>query len=298
MSAPPAREPAVAGLFYPAATERLDELVTALFEAADRLAGASGASGGRGGLPLGLLVPHAGLVYSGIPAAAAWASLPAGGAAPTVVLLGTNHGATWLRGVGVFERGTWSIPGSSFVVDAALAAEILALGPPFVTDAAAHDGEHSIEVQLPLLAAAAPGARIVPLAVACGTGDRAIEAGAMLGRLLGARRTSGDPVVLVISSDMAHYPDATTCDAVTERLLPAITALDARRLAADEAGVRGDRLEGVACGMCGIEPAVLGLAALGAMGAGRGTPLAASSSADAGGPDDRTVGYLAVRFDP
>ncbi len=49
--------------------------------------------------------------------------------------------------------------------------------------------------------------------------------------------------------------------------------------------------------MCGIEPAVLGLAALRAMGASRGTLLAASTSADAGGPPDRTVGYLAVRFD-
>ena len=49
--------------------------------------------------------------------------------------------------------------------------------------------------------------------------------------------------------------------------------------------------------MCGIEPAVLGLAALRAMGVVRATVLAAATSADAGGPRDRTVGYLAVRFD-
>ena len=50
--------------------------------------------------------------------------------------------------------------------------------------------------------------------------------------------------------------------------------------------------------MCGIEPAVLGLAALHRMGARTGTVLAVATSADAGGPRDRTVGYLAVRFDP
>ena len=49
--------------------------------------------------------------------------------------------------------------------------------------------------------------------------------------------------------------------------------------------------------MCGIEPAVLGLAALRAMGATAGVRLAAATSADAGGPTDRTVGYLAARFD-
>jgi AmmeMemoRadiSam system protein B len=42
---------------------------------------------------------------------------------------------------------------------------------------------------------------------------------------------------------------------------------------------------------------VLGLAALRAMGAIAGSVLATATSADAGGPPDRTVGYLAARFD-
>ena len=49
--------------------------------------------------------------------------------------------------------------------------------------------------------------------------------------------------------------------------------------------------------MCGIDPAVLGLAALRAMGATTGLVLAEATSADAGGPSERTVGYLAARFD-
>ncbi len=52
----------------------------------------------------------------------------------------------------------------------------------------------------------------------------------------------------------------------------------------------------MACGMCGIEPAVLGLAALRAMGVERGIRLAAATSADVGGPSDRTVGYFAAAF--
>ena len=53
---------------------------------------------------------------------------------------------------------------------------------------------------------------------------------------------------------------------------------------------------GMACGMCGIQPTVLGLAALSSMGATRGTVLATATSADAGGPLGRTVGYLSVAF--
>jgi AmmeMemoRadiSam system protein B len=49
--------------------------------------------------------------------------------------------------------------------------------------------------------------------------------------------------------------------------------------------------------MCGIQPTVLGLAALRALGAISATRIGTATSADAGGPPDRTVGYLAVRFD-
>jgi hypothetical protein len=296
----PPRPAAVAGSFYPSSPARLDELVAALYQAASQLPGARSVS--VASPPLGLLVPHAGLVYSGVPAAAGWATLPAPeveDAPPrlTVVILGTNHGAGWLDGVGAWDLGPWATPADVVEVDHALAADVVALGAPFTADPAAHIGEHSIEVQLPLLAAASPGARLVGLAVSCGTGARAIGAGERLGRLLAARRAAGNQVIVAISSDMAHYPAAAACEAVTERLLPAIAAVDAERLAHDEVVVRGAGIPGVACGMCGIEPAVLGLAAMRAMGASRGTPLAASTSADAGGPPDRTVGYLAVRFD-
>ena len=96
---------------------------------------------------------------------------------------------------------------------------------------------------------------------------------------------------------MAHYPPADACARVTETLLPAILDLDPAAARGPRGGHASRGIRGLACGMCGIEPAVLGLAALRAMGATAGTVLAASTSADAGGPPDRTVGYLAVRFD-
>ena len=300
----PVRPPAVAGSFYPGSGGELHRLVDALFAAAAGLSGTPSGDADGPVLPMGLLVPHAGLVYSGVPAAAAWACLrpaPGGSAAPgdplAVVLLGTNHRAGWLDGVGIWNIGAWATPSGALDVDDTLAADIVALGSPFVVDREAHLGEHSIEVQLPLLAASAPGARIVPLAVSAGTGRRAIEAGEALGRLIAARRANGARTVLAISSDMAHYPPAEACARATETLLPAILGLDPARLAALEADMRRAGIHGLACGMCGIDPAVLGLAALRAMGATAGTALAASTSADAGGPPDRTVGYLAARFD-
>lgn len=295
------RLPAVAGTFYPAEPDHLARMVRSLLADAALLPGVRHAPAAE---PVAILVPHAGLVYSGETAAAAWRSLaPHGAAAPdprplTVVILGTNHVAGWLRGVAAWEAGSWPLPAGSMAVDEGLASAITALGGVFTVDRAAHRGEHSIEVQLPLLAAVAPGARIVPLAVAAGTGARAVEAGAALGGLLAARRAGGERIVLAISTDMAHYPPAVLARRVTSELLVPIEACDARALAATEEALRDAGIRGLDCGMCGIEPAVLGLAAVRAMGATAVTVLASSTSADAGGAPARTVGYLACRFDP
>jgi len=288
------RRPAVAGSFYPARPERLAAMVSALFATADALEGVASSSAVA---PAGLLVPHAGLEYSGVVAAAAWSQLARDAQAGSVVLLGTNHGADWLDGVGVWDIGSWGIPTGDLAVDARLAEAIVALGPPFMVDRRAHAAEHSIEVQLPLLQHWAPGQSIVPLAVSAGRGPTALAAGRALGELLAAERIAGRSVTLIVSSDMAHYPAVPDCARVTQMLVPAITSVDAHDLAERERAVSKSGVPALVCGMCGIEPAVLGLAALRAMGIARGTVLAAATSADMGGPPDRTVGYLAARFD-
>jgi AmmeMemoRadiSam system protein B len=288
---------AVAGSFYPAGAGALaasvEEMLGAAWVAYPLPAGPGSAE------IAGVLVPHAGLVYSGVVAAAGWrallpapasaggapassagAAIPSAGAA-IVVLLGTNHGAGWLDGVGAWDGGPWRTPLGEVAVDRELTDSVLALGAPFEADVRCHLGEHSLEVQLPFVRRLMPDARIVPLSVGAGTGGRAIDAGERLGRL-------------AISSDMAHYPAAGVAERVTATLLPSIAGLDPAGLARAEAATR--REPGVSCGMCGIEPSVLGLAALRAMGAAPGVPLAAATSADAGGDPRRTVGYLAVAF--
>ena len=296
------RAPSVAGDFYPAVRDRLASMVGELFAETRWLPGDAVRPDPARPI-LGLLVPHAGLVYSGVIAAAGWSRLNARATdagrdapAPIVVILGTNHGAGWLQGVAASAAVTWRTPRGDVPVDADLRAAIIELGSPFLIDEEAHAREHSIEVQLPLLQEVAPGALIVPLAVSAGIGHPAIDAGRRLGKLLAVRRAAGSPIVLAISSDMAHYPTDDACDEVTEALLPPIRTLDPAGLAAREIAVRSARIPGLVCGMCGIQPAVLGLAALRAMGATAGARIAASTSADADGPRDRTVGYLAVAF--
>jgi len=302
------RQPSVAGSFYPAPRAALQALVDRQLAQATLSTRRppqptpDAPPGGVPTLPLrGILVPHAGLEWSGAVAAAAWRALAdavTSSGAPadaTVVILGTNH-STWLDGVGAWSEGAWRTPLGDVAVDHVVADAVVGLGVPYATNPDAHLREHSIEVQLPLLQATAPGVRIVPLAVSAGTGDAAVDAGARLGRLIGELDRPRKRILLAISTDLAHYPRHPDCTRVTAELLPTILHIDPVGVARTERGLMTADIPGLACGMCGIEPTVLGLAALRAAGATSGVELAAATSADAGGPSDRTVGYLAVAF--
>ncbi len=95
-----AREPAVAGRFYPA------------FPAALRLAVESflrDAVPRKPGRPVALVAPHAGYIFSGQIAADAWRQAQ-GEEIDLVVILGTNHTAPGFRGVAIDPGGGFRTP--------------------------------------------------------------------------------------------------------------------------------------------------------------------------------------------
>ncbi len=287
---PAPRPPAVAGSFYPGQRTQLDRLVTTLLEAASLAARPAGLASDS---VAGLMVPHAGLVYSGAIAALAWRL--AGEIDPaTIVLAGTDHQAL-AAGVGVWTGGPWQTPLGEVEIGSSLAAAIAELGSPFAADNDAHLDEHSLEVQLPLLMRVLPHARIVPLAVSPRLRTHT-DAGRRLGKLLFERRAAGERILLVASSDMAHYPPARVCEETDAELLEPLLRMDADALGELDLRVTRAGRPGLVCGLCGIDPVRFALSALGEMGASRGMLLGAATSADAGGDPRRTVGYAAAAF--
>jgi len=287
------RPEAHAGTFYPAAPDQLAGEIEALIRDADLAARREAPPPGP---PVGLLVPHAALHFSGRIAARGWRELR--GLDPaTIVIAGTNHFAAWFSGVGVWAGGPWQTPLGPRPVDHELAAAIEGLGRPFGPTVDAHLDEHSIEVQLPLLAAVAPRSRIVPLLVSLADPAACREAGRRLGQLLRDRLAAGERIVLVASSDLAHYPTESRAHEVDRQVLEPILALDPWQLARRELELRRSGIPGLACGLCGFEPVVFTLAAVREMGARRGILLAHGTSADVpGGDPGRVVGYAAVEF--
>jgi AmmeMemoRadiSam system protein B len=237
----------------------------------------------RGGEPWSAaMVPHAGLRFSGPVAAAVLRRL----AIPrTVIVLGPKHtplGMEWA----VAPHQRWSFPGGSMASDPELARALAAAIPGLALDAAAHQREHAIEVELPFLARLAPQARVVGIAV--GEGDLASCRRFAEGLAAVLRRREDRPLLLV-SSDMNHF----ATDVETRRLdglaLEALEGLDPQEVYRT---VRRNHIS-----MCGVLPAVIVLETLRRLGGlSRAERVGYATSADAGGDPGRVVGYAGMLF--
>lgn len=189
------RQPAVAGTFYPGTASTLKHDVTTLLAAAQ--------TAPLGKLPKAIIVPHAGYIYSGATAAAAYARLSAGRDQITrVVLLGPVHRVP-VRGLALPGAEAFATPLGNIPVDQSAVA-LLNTMPQVVTSTAAHAWEHSLEVQLPFLQSVLGDFSLIPLAVGDATPEEIAE---VLDALWG-----GPETLIVISSDLSHFlPYATAC---------------------------------------------------------------------------------------
>ena len=201
------RAAAVAGSFYPGAPAPLEALVRTY------LAGAASAPGAP---PKALIVPHAGYVYSGPIAAAAYARLaPLRDAVTRVVLLGPTHRVP-VRGLAVPQVRAFETPLGEVVLDAAALRSVCAL-PQVVVSDAAHADEHALEVQLPFLQTVLGAFTLIPLAVGRVT---PAEVAAVLDLLWG-----GPETLIVVSSDLSHYHAYAQAQRIDRATADAILAL-------------------------------------------------------------------------
>ncbi|ODU44413.1 MAG: AMMECR1 domain-containing protein [Thiobacillus sp. SCN 63-374] len=259
------RPAAVAGLFYPDNPIELKRTV------ADLLAQAG--TGTTRPAPKALIVPHAGYIYSGAVAASAFSALAdLRGRIRRVVLLGPTHRVP-VRGLALPEAERFATPLGEVPLDCA-GMQALAGLPQVVRSAAAHQMEHSLEVQLPFLQQVLGDFQLLPLAV----GDAsAAEVAEVLEQVWG-----GDETLIVISSDLSHFlPDALARQ-VDGETVKAILALNPH-LNHEQA-----------CGATPVNGLLLAAQRHGLY------PLALDvrNSSDTAGDPERVVGYAAFAFQP
>jgi hypothetical protein len=231
-----------------------------------------------------LVAPHAGLRYSGPVAAYAYGAVRRTAYA-AVVLVGPSHFVPF-RGVSLWPDGEWESPLGSVPVDTALASGIRSHSDEIVEVAAAHGREHSIEMQLPFIAHLMPGVPIVPLVMGHQTRRTAFAAGDAIARAVAGRATAARPVLLVASSDLSHYEEASTAMALDAVVMGHVTALDPDGLM--------ESLEREPGHACGGGPMVAILGAARQLGATQARVLSYADSGDVSGDKSAVVGYMAA----
>ena len=226
-----------------------------------------------------LVAPHAGLMYSGPVAAHAY-RLVAGATPAAVVLVGPSHHVAF-EGVAIWPEGAFETPLGDVPIAAPLAQRVMTACPLVHDRPAAHLLEHSLEMQLPFLAALLPGVPIVPLVM----GRQ--SASTMRGLAAGlSDACSGRDVLLVASSDLSHFEPREVAAAMDGAVAACVDAFD-------DAGLE-HLLAREPHHACGGGPMVAVLAAARALGADAARVLHYGDSGDVSGDTNSVVGYLAA----
>lgn len=210
-----ARPTAVAGSFYPSDKKSLLAMVQGFYSHIQ--------STGSDNVQA-VIVPHAGYVFSGAMAAKAFASIAPSQRYKRIFLIGPSH-CTAFDGASVNTSfPAYSTPLGAVPIDTTVCSELIRSDSVFTCLPEAHNREHCLEVQLPLLQAHLQEMPpIVPIII--GTDDMA-----RISRITDSLIPYFTPDNLfVISSDFSHYPAYTDACRADKRTGDAIATGDVRK---------------------------------------------------------------------
>lgn len=251
------RPPAVAGLFYPGRPAELRDAVSEYLAQAPAVTDAP---------PKALIVPHAGYIYSGGIAAAAYSQLAQRcSRIRRVVLIGPSH-RVYLQGMAVPAAEAFQTPLGVVPIDRELKARVLAHSQVVEADEP-HANEHSLEVQLPFLQMLLNDFTLLPVTLGS-VSPPAVAA--MLAEIWG-----GEETLVLVSSDLSHYLPYDAARKLDSITIDAIVRCDTH--------LTGEQ----ACGCIGIN----GLSHLARQRGLSIAEIARCNSGDTAGDRHRVVGY-------
>jgi AmmeMemoRadiSam system protein B len=264
------RPPAVAGLFYPASASKLAANVDSLLKAA-------GEPSDKNEVPVALIVPHAGYVYSGLTAAHAFAHL-FGHSFDSVIVVGPSH-REYFHGISVYPGDAYRTPLGDVAVDVELRDALAEKG--LLISMQGHRTEHSVEVQFPFLQRTLGTFKAVPVVM----GDQRPELCKQLGDAI-ASAVRAKNVLLVASSDLSHYHPYDEAVVLDRKVVASIDAYDTEEL------IRNLEMERVEA--CGGGPIAAVMLAARKLGARTARVLHYCNSGDVTGDKGAVVGYLSA----
>ena len=231
------RKPVAAGKFYPANKETLTKDLGQLFADCKKTPGSNTIRA--------IISPHAGFIYSGKIAAAAYATIDRNTKFKNIFLLGSSH-VMGFNGASVYNTGDFITPLGKVIVNREIADKLIQGNKVFNFPVTAHIEEHSLENQLPFIQYYFKyQPTIVPIVI--GTNDETT-----IRKIAEALRPWFVPENLfVISSDFSHYPSYNNAVEADSRTATGILSGSSKTFLQTLAGNDSERIPGLATSMCG-----------------------------------------------
>jgi len=275
------RQPVVAGQFYPSDPSKLEQAIRQFIRESVAIPMED---------PVAVVVPHAGYIYSGQICADAYRQVMNRNY-EVFVILGVNHTTAGFHGVSLADYESFRTPLGDIQIDETVTAELLAQCSDCVRSREVHLREHSIEVQVPFIQVLFPDAKIVPVIIHPPDPDLCIRFGKTLADVLKNKKA-----LIIISTDLSHYPDSADAFQADRETLQAIADWNPDKFVSVMRNLNAPNLNTRACG----EAAILsGITAAGALGAKHVVIAGYSNSGDVAlGDRTRVVGYGALALAP
>jgi MEMO1 family protein len=264
------RKQAVAGMFYPADPVKLRDEVETLLSLAPMYS--------FKGSIFGIIVPHAGYIYSGRTAAHAFNFLRDRDI-KTVIIISPSH-REFFPGLSIYEGDAYETPLGKVEIDRELSDKLMEGSSEFIRSSTGHNNEHAIEVELPFLQKVLKSFKIVPIVM----GDQKPKSINELARKIADVYDEG--MLVVASSDLSHYHSRTEASAMDEIIEKHINEFDYEKLMID--------LEVKHCEACGGGPIVALMKAASLRKYNKSVVLNRSDSGDVTGDTKEVVGYLSA----
>ena len=262
--------PSVAGTFYPADKNSLQDSVDGFLSKAEKTP-----STGR---LLALISPHAGYVFSGQVAAYGYKQLKDSDI-KKVILIGPSHHVGF-RGASVYTKGSFRTPLGDVRINEKLAEDLLNETADVRFNPEAYEKEHSLEVQLPFLQTVLRDFTIVPILIGSPTKKTFEHLVSKLTEIL------DEKTLLIASTDLSHYHDYLTAKEMDNKVVSAIERLSIT-----------DVVELLGTGkaeLCGSFPIIVVMEVARRSGANLGKLFKYANSGDVTGDKDKVVGYASI----
>ncbi len=267
------QQPVVAGKFYPDNREKLSSMIKLFLSSASLI--------DLEGELLGMMVPHAGYIYSGPVAAYAYRQLGTRDYQRVVILAPSHH--VRYPGVSVLDMEAYQTPLGRIPIDREAVRALIASRDWIAYEPGLYEKEHSLEVQLPFLQQTLSDFKIIPLIMGDSSPPLCRKLATVLLKTLG---TEG--VLYLASSDMSHFFTYDRANDMDKLTLEKIKSLDTQTLFQFQ-------MEGKTQ-LCGLGPVMTLMELFQKLGGGKVKILRYANSGDVTGDKSRVVGYGAAAF--